>query len=142
MIEFVVWGKCFGKGRPRFRKVGKFVQTYTDKETVNYETLVKLSFINSGCEPYLNDEPLECRLIIYQEIPTSTSNKRKRMMADGKILPTKKPDVDNVVKSIFDGLNKVAFKDDTQIVELHCSKRYSYTPRVEVTFKEFKVEND
>ena len=64
------------------------------------------------------------------------------MMADGKILPTKKPDVDNVVKSIFDGLNKVAFKDDTQIVELHCSKRYSYTPRVEVTFKEFKIEND
>ena len=142
MIEFVVWGKCFGKGRPRFRKVGKFVQTYTDEETVNYETLVKLSFINSGCEPYLNNETLECRLIIYQEIPSSTSNKRKQMMADGKILPTKKPDIDNVVKSIFDGLNKVAFKDDTQIVELHCSKRYSYTPRVEVTFKEFKIEND
>lgn len=35
---------------------------------------------------------------------------------------TKKPDVDNVSKAIFDCLNKVLWYDDSQIVELRCQK--------------------
>ncbi|WP_334299865.1 RusA family crossover junction endodeoxyribonuclease [Anaerobutyricum hallii] len=47
--------------------------------------------------------------------------------------PTKKPDLDNVIKSILDALNKVAYHDDTQIVSLSMEKFYSDSPRVEVT---------
>lgn len=137
MIKFTVWGKCHGKGRPRFKKVGKFVKTYNDKETVSYETLVKLSFLESGCEPYMNHEPLVCTMHIYHEIPKSTSKKKATEMLWGVIVPTKKPDIDNVCKSIFDGLNSVAFNDDTQIVELHCYKYYSHMPRVEIEIKEY-----
>lgn len=142
MIEFVVWGTPKAKGRPRHRNVGKYSVEYTPKETVNYENLVKLCYINSGCESYMNGEPLEGWVKIYLEIPKSASKKKQQMMADGKILPTKKPDNDNVAKSIFDALNKVAFKDDSQFVDSHQTKRYSYNPRVEVTIKKFKVEND
>lgn len=57
-------------------------------------------------------------------------------MAMGMIRPTKKPDMDNVVKVIADSLNQVAYKDDTQIVDCQCRKFYSESPRVEVRIKE------
>ena len=136
MIEFTIFGEAKGKGRPRFRNMGKYVKPYTDETTTNYENLVKLSFINSGCEPYMNGEALICELSIYQSIPKSTSKKKKQQMIAHEIYPTKKPDIDNIVKSILDGLNKIAFKDDTQIIELHCYKYYGEEPRVEVTIKE------
>ena len=43
----------------------------------------------------------------------------------GKLLPTKKPDVDNVAKSVLDALNGVAWLDDSQVVRLEISKSYS-----------------
>jgi Holliday junction resolvase RusA-like endonuclease len=59
-------------------------------------------------------------------------------MLDESVFPTKKPDIDNVVKSIFDALNKVAFNDDTQIISLSVRKFYSEHPRVEVTIWEYE----
>lgn len=56
-------------------------------------------------------------------------------MLDGKILPAKKPDIDNVVKAVLDALNGVAYRDDTQVVELHVRKSYSEKPRVEVSIE-------
>lgn len=140
MIEFTVYGEPKGKGRPQFARVGNFVHTYTDDKTTTYENLVRLSFVNSGHEPYMNNESLCCVLHIYQSIPKSTSKKNRELMLQHKLFPAKKPDIDNVVKSIFDGLNKVAFKDDTQIIELHCYNFYSDEPRVEVKIMEVKYE--
>lgn len=142
-MQFVVYGEPKAKGRPRFRTVGKFTQAYTDKETTNYENLVKLCFINSGCEAYLNDEPLRCCITLYKSIPTSASKKKQNQMANKEIRPTGKPDLDNCIKSILDGLNKVAFKDDKQIVELCCSKYYDYSPRAEIFIEKIGgVENE
>ena len=53
------------------------------------------------------------------------------MQAD-LILPTKKPDTDNIAKAILDALNGVAYYDDAQVVELHVVKKYSDEPRAEV----------
>jgi Holliday junction resolvase RusA-like endonuclease len=53
-------------------------------------------------------------------------------MAEGKIRPAKKPDADNIMKAIADALNGIAYKDDSQIVNVTITKWYSDTPRVEV----------
>lgn len=53
-------------------------------------------------------------------------------MLSGDIRPTKKPDMDNVIKIIADSLNKIAYRDDTQIVDCQVRKFYSEKPRVEV----------
>jgi Holliday junction resolvase RusA-like endonuclease len=37
---------------------------------------------------------------------------------------TKKPDLDNLLKSIKDSLNKIIYKDDSQIIRLNASKNY------------------
>jgi Holliday junction resolvase len=125
-----------GKGRPRFRSTGKFIQTYTDKKTASFENLVKLAFMNSGSEAYVNEEALILKLEIYQAIPTSISKKKKKEMLEGKIHPTKKPDVDNVIKSVLDGLNKVAYADDKQIIEIQARKKYGQEEKIEVEIYE------
>ena len=43
-VMFVVPGEPIGKGRPRFRQVGQYTQTYSPKQTVNYESLVRLEY--------------------------------------------------------------------------------------------------
>ena len=53
-------------------------------------------------------------------------------MERGLILPTKKPDADNIAKAILDALNGLAFYDDAQVVYLQVSKRYSNEPRAVV----------
>ena len=50
-------------------------------------------------------------------------------MARFVLRPTKKPDADNVVKIICDSLNKIAYYDDAQIVDVYFHKYYSENPR-------------
>ena len=45
-------------------------------------------------------------------------------MLNNIISPTKKPDIDNIVKIVLDAMNKFAFKDDTQITKLEVEKIY------------------
>ena len=132
MIQFEVLGKVKGKGRPRFVRRGKYVKTYTDDETATYENLIRLSFIQSGCKPYDNEAQLKAVVKIYITPSKSVSKKKLAEMFEGKIRPTKKPDIDNILKSLFDGLNKVAYQDDTQIIAVECEKFYGDTERLEV----------
>jgi Holliday junction resolvase RusA-like endonuclease len=53
-------------------------------------------------------------------------------MVGGRIRPTKRPDVSNVIKIIEDALNGLAYRDDSQIVRVVGEKYYSDSPRVEV----------
>jgi Holliday junction resolvase RusA-like endonuclease len=133
MINFIYYGEIRGKGRPRFRNAGKFIQTYTDQETQNYEASIKEAYLSAHQETFLDpDTPLRVRMKVYHQIPKSVSKKKRNEMLDGKIRPTKKPDIDNILKSVFDSLNQVAFYDDTQIIEIITSKYYAEMPRLEI----------
>lgn len=127
MIEFTYYGEIRGKGRPRFRKIGNFVSTYTPTETRDYEMSIKESFLVecADSERYFNGEQLAMELQIYQAIPKSVSKKKAQEMLEDKVKPTKKPDIDNILKSVCDALNKVAYTDDTQIVEMKIQKHYA-----------------
>lgn len=48
----------------------------------------------------------------------------------------KKPDLDNLEKSVLDSVNGHAYEDDNQISDLHSCKRYSLNPRVEIVIRE------
>lgn len=57
-------------------------------------------------------------------------------MIDKHIRPTKKPDLDNIMKCVTDALNEIAYQDDKQIVSASIEKYYSEEPRVEVAIME------
>ena len=130
-VQFTIPGEPKGKGRPRFKKTGK---TYTPTPTAEYEEMVRWEYA-SQCENYRF--PDDCGVSMYIDahfaIPKSASEEKKQLMFEGDIKPTKKPDVDNILKIIADSLNGVAYKDDAQIVEAHISKWYSDCPGVTVT---------
>jgi len=82
-------------------------------------------------EPF--DCPLSVKVEAFMPIPESWSIKKRLAAQSGQIMPTTKPDADNIIK-MLDAFNKVVWKDDSAIVSLVVIKRYSLTPmlRIEV----------
>jgi Holliday junction resolvase RusA-like endonuclease len=137
-IHFQVEGDPKGKGRPRFTQAGKFTRVYTDKQTLDYETLIK-SF---AAEAMGSTDPLETAVSVFLyvrlAVPQSYSKKRTEACLTGLEQPCKKPDIDNIAKTYLDAMNGVIFKDDTQVIDLHVKKVYSAVAGVNVMVMEVK----
>ena len=120
-IEFFV-PEIRGKGRPRLTKSGV---AFTDEKTRSYENLVKLlamqAMENAGAQ--MTDKPVKATINAYFEIPKSYTKKKIQAIINGEIKPAK-PDLDNILKSLLDGCNKIIFKDDVQIYTLNATKSY------------------
>lgn len=132
-MTVIVEGKLTGKGRPRFFK-GHAV---TPQATRDYEKKVVNCYMAQNGTLY--DTPVRVNITAYKKIPKSYTKKRVREILEGIEKPTSKPDVDNICKIILDALNGVAYKDDTQVIRLSISKKYTEsTERVEFEVKEYK----
>lgn len=132
MIKFTVLGKPQGKARPRFRNVGNYVSTYNTKSTTEYEKLVKLSAIEQ-CKGQLNKEYtglVKMSIKAYFKPNKSISKKQHDLLIGQAHL--KRPDLDNLIKIICDGLNGVAYKDDNQVAIISAEKVYDNEEKVEV----------
>jgi len=135
IVFFTVTGAPRGKGRPKFARRGKHTHVYTDEKTVAYETLIAnaAKVAMAGLLPM--SEPLEMVLRVYVEPVASCSRKARESMLSGATWPAKKPDLDNVVKSVLDACNGITFVDDALVVRINAEKRYSTVGRVEVTLQ-------
>jgi Holliday junction resolvase RusA-like endonuclease len=138
-VEFTVPGVVVGKQRPKFSRQGPYVRTFTPQKTVNYETLVKMEYFRQ-CKSKKLSGAIRAEMRFYFPIPKSESKKKQAAMLSGEIRHTKKSDIDNCIKSVLDGLNKMAFDDDGQIAEIHAYKYYSEEPRAEITLEEIYQE--
>lgn len=135
-ISFSIPGQPFGKQRPRVVHNGSFSKAYTPKETVSYENLIKVMYQQATKgKMFPEGAELDVRIIAYYGVPKSTSKKRTRLMLEHKIRPAKKPDWDNIGKIVCDSLNKVAYPDDSAVVDAQVRKFYSEKPRVDVTIR-------
>ncbi len=132
IVEFFVPGEPVGKGRPRVGKVGQHARLFTPAKTVNYEGLIAHAGSQAMQARALIDGPVLVEMHMGLSIPQSMSKKRKALAVAGRVFPTKKPDMDNVIKAIFDGLNGVVWVDDVQVVDTVVRKRYAETPGVRV----------
>jgi Holliday junction resolvase RusA-like endonuclease len=135
-IHFQIEGDPKGKGRPRFTRAGKFTRVYTDKQTLDYESLIK-SF---AMEAMGSTDPLETAVSVFlyirHPIPKSYSKKRTEACLSGLERPTKKPDWDNVSKTICDAMNGIVYLDDAQVVNAHVTKVYASNAGVDVMVME------
>lgn len=118
----VIPGEPQGKDRPRFSKIG---HAYTTKRTADYERLIRRTYR----EQYPSDsasaeEPVIVEILACFSVPRGESRKKRIAKLSGDILPTKKPDCDNIAKVICDALNGLAYADDKQIVRCTVAKQY------------------
>ena len=123
-IMFVVNGKPIGKGRPRFTNRGGFVRAYTPRETTNYEKKIADTYKEKYGDR-ITDKPVRLVVTAVFPIPKAFRKQEKEDALNGRIAPTKKPDIDNILKTVMDGLNGVAYNDDAQVVLLHGRKKYT-----------------
>lgn len=133
-MNFVIEGVAVPKARPRFYN-GHAV---TPPKTKEFEATVKYSYLRESKECFEGE--LRVEIMFYMPIPKSATQRTQRKMRMGLIRPHTRPDIDNLIKAILDGLNGTAFKDDNQIVELSASEYYSEEPRTVVFIKE--IEHD
>lgn len=139
MRQITIPGPPVGKQRPRFAGAGR---VYTPAKTVNYERRVAAEWqymihqVMSG--------PLSVDIDAYYQIPKSATKAARRRMEAGEEKPVKKPDLDNIVKAILDGLNGVAWHDDAQVCRIRADKRYTpdgMEPCVVVTVYEMEAQD-
>jgi len=136
MVTFRVEGPPQGKGRPRFSTRGGFVKTYTPQTTVTYENMIKASaMVAMGASEPL-ESPIAVFLHVTKAIPASYTKKRIEACLSGSERPTKKPDIDNILKCYLDAMNDVVYLDDKQVVTIHATQVYGTFPVVEVLVKE------
>lgn len=139
-IKIVIYEKPIPQGRPRFARAGKYVHAYDPEKSKNYKQLVRF-WVTQQIKKIDGFKPFQTALCVditfYLGIPSSWSKKRRVEADSGIIRPIVKPDTDNLVKSVTDSCNKLLWKDDSVITDLHARKRYTAgQTRVEMVVRE------
>lgn len=135
MIRFEVPGEPKAQGRPRAVRTAAGVRVYDPKGSAEYKKLVTLHAKRvAPREPLAG--PLAVEVEVYRSIPKSMPKYKRAMIEAGELFPVTKPDVDNYGKAALDALNRLIWKDDSQIHRLTIAKYYSDRPRLAVTIKE------
>lgn len=132
-IKFIIPGPAQAKQRPRInRNTGR---VYTPGATSKYEKLVKKSY---GDNPCFEDQFISIKITFKFEVPKSYSKKKRAEALAGDLRPTK-ADIDNYIKSVLDGLNKVAFLDDRYICSIEASKIFAEEAETVVEINSMKT---
>mgnify|MGYP003649162720 CR=1 FL=1 len=134
--SFTVETTPVAKGRPKFRRIGNFVSTYSPKKTKDYETLIKEAAIQCMGKHDPLETPVSLSIAFGMPLPKSYSKKRKEACLTGIERHLKKPDLDNMIKSVSDAMNGIVYRDDGQIVTITARKSYQTEPCVFIWVRE------
>lgn len=135
-MKFKISGKIKAKQRPKFGKG----RTYTPTDTINYENYIKILY-QQECKKHFTG-PVKMVITAYFQMPASkikTERALKKFLTELPY-PVKKPDADNIGKIVADSINGIAYKDDSQVVDMQIIKKWSMenTEYLEVEIIELK----
>lgn len=139
-MKLIILGTPKAKQSARFRaitskKTGKtFVSSYQKTSVVeNASNIGKavLSQLPLGFVPF--DYAIGAKVTFVFPVLSSWNKTTKQLFENGTtIYKTSKPDVDNCIKALFDGLNGILFIDDSRVSKVLCEKIYGKEPRTEI----------
>jgi len=137
VLEMEIETTPVAKARARHRVVntkagGSFVSTYTPTKTRDFEALVHRCAKDAMKANAPATEPICLNILFTFAAPTSFPAYIKEWIKASIIGHTKKPDLDNLVKAIKDGLNKVAWVDDSQVIRMEVEKHYGEKDLIQV----------
>jgi Holliday junction resolvase RusA-like endonuclease len=113
------------KGRPRFVRGSGHV--YTPTSTQEAEGAIQWAWKTAG-HPKLFG-PLAVTIVAYLDRPKhhyGTGKNALNVVRSAPAYPTARPDIDNLQKTVLDALNTIAWADDSQVIEISCSKFYAH----------------
>jgi Holliday junction resolvase RusA-like endonuclease len=115
-------GQPYAKKRHRSTKTGR---TYSPEENVSFERTVGILAKSKIRKPI--EGPVRLTVWATFAIPPSWSKKKQAAHLNG--YHTQKPDLDNIEKAIKDGMNRIAWHDDSQVAEMSSRKVWGLTSR-------------
>ena len=122
------------------------MKTYTPERTRDYEKLVRDCFVEQcgeACLGYFEpQEPVYLTVVAFFQTPKNTTKAKRAAIVADVLRPTKRPDLDNVVKAVLDGVQSVAMHNDSQVVGITASKHYSDNPHVVVILRNEDVKGE
>ena len=129
-VTIVMYGTPIPKGRPRFTRTGR---TYTPAKTKAAEINMQAAWLlTAGNKRKPHAGPVSIEYRAYFVPPASWPKWKREAALDGHLLHTTKPDWDNLAKTI-DGLNGVAWLDDSQVFHAIATKHYAVIARTEIS---------
>ena len=120
--------------RPRVTRWATFYNEPYSSYRDYLKTYMTKAASEQKIEMHKKHVPLCVDIDFYMPIPKGTS--KKKTLAMENQWQTKKPDKDNLAKSVYDAMNGVMFHDDGQVCDGRERKMYSSEPRTEITIKE------
>ena len=117
MISFVVPGPPCAKQSVRFTRTGR---TYQPADVLAYRDKIGW-YARQAAPGVMFDCAVAVEVVARFLIPRSWSKKRQA----SAMWHSQKPDSDNLIKSLGDGLNGVLIRDDALIARLLIEKRWS-----------------
>jgi Holliday junction resolvase RusA-like endonuclease len=103
VAEFTIIGEPASKARARFTNYGSKVRAYTPAKTMQAESKITAAYLEVADPNHDKDQAFGVEVEFLHE----TGQRR---------------DVDNMLKLILDGLNKVAWPDDVQVTRIAATK--------------------
>lgn len=119
-------GDPVGKERQRHNPNNPHQRPRTPAKTREYEK--RIGWAWKAAHGPMYEGPVEISITVFLKMPKSYPKKTREAMLRGEILPTRTPDISNVLKSAEDGLNKIAYHDDAQIALVTGTRYYSHEP--------------
>lgn len=125
LLAFTIPGEPVAKGRPKVSTAGGFARAYTPKRTRTYEGIVR-DAAAAAVEQAGGDWPLVGPLHVdIRAVFKRPGRLFRRADHDGLIPHDRRPDLDNVIKAVLDGMDGAGvWQDDAQVAELSASKFY------------------
>lgn len=130
MIIFVP-GDPVGKERQRHNPNNPHQRPRTPAKTREYEK--RIGWAWKAAHGPMYEGPVEISITVFLKVPKSYPKKTREAMLQGEILPTRTPDISNVLKSAEDALNKIAYHDDSQIAQVYAFRYYAEEPGLLIT---------
>ena len=127
-VKFHINTRPTPQQRPRLGNGGK---VYTPNSTKVFEEICRLSY---GNRYYFDKEYISIKIVFKFKVPKSYSKKKYSEAIEGKIRPSTN-DIDNLLKSVLDGLNGKAWKDDRYIYSIEAEKIFADKDCIEVEIK-------
>lgn len=119
-------------GAVRMTTRGKFVKKNA-KKYLQYKEAIRWT-IKQQFKGKPIDGAVGVTVWFYMPMPETWSKKKKAEMVNR--YHTKKPDIDNLIKGLFDALNNLIWVDDNRVVDMTVFKVYGEKPGIEIEVEE------
>src|SRR3990167_6626040 len=128
MVEFIIHGNPVAQGRPRFARIGNHVRAYDPAKSRSWKEAVRWAAVEGMKGQAILTEALEVHLVFWFSRPKGhygTGKKHDWVKDSAPTQHTSRPDTENCLKGVLDGMKGIVFRDDSKVVRLVAEKKYT-----------------